>query len=98
MKLRTQFFVMFLVAIIPFCIFAETTTAQDEILVTSEDVEMKDSGLEKKLLKVVKRHGTLTSARQVHSYILAVLCEYPPPGSKAKPICSFRKVKVRAHE
>lgn len=65
-----------------------------EIVVTSENIEISDKALERKLAKLVKEKGTLTSTRQVNSYMLALLCEYPHEGSKGKPICSFRKVKA----
>lgn len=63
-----------------------------QVVVTPEDIEIKDKSLERKLIKVVKEKGVLTSSRQVNSYMLAVLCEYPQ--GKAKPYCTFRKVKV----
>ena len=65
-----------------------------EVVVTTEDVAIKDKALEAKLIKAVKENGSLTSTRQVHSYMIAVLCEYPKKSAKAKPYCTFRRVKA----
>ena len=65
-----------------------------QVIVTTDDVEISDKILESKLIKAVKEKGVLTSTRQVHSYMIAVLCEYPEKSSKTKPYCSFRKIKV----
>lgn len=96
MKSLFQFLVLPLISMVHLGAAASLAADKDEVLVVPEDMEIKDSALEKKLLRAVKENGTLTSTRQLDSYILAVLCEYPPKDMKTKPYCVFRKVKVRA--
>lgn len=98
MKSFFRFLVLSCISIVSLCAVADSTADKEDVLVTSEDVTIKDKALEKKLLKAVKENGTLTSTRQVHSYMVAILCEYPTQDMKAKPYCSFRKVKVRSRE
>ena len=79
-------------------LLANSTNDKSAIVVTAEDIPIKDPELEHKLNGLVKEKGTLTSTRQLDSYILAVLCEYPRQDMKTKPYCSFRKVKIESRE
>lgn len=72
-------------------LFGYSTT--EKVLVFPDNIEIKDKMLESRLIKAVKKNGTLTNTRQVNSYMLAVLCEYPTKGSSIKPYCFFKKVK-----
>lgn len=78
-------------------ILSLSTFANDEVVVIGEDISIKDKTLEKKLINTLKEKGTLTSTRQVDSYMLAVLCEYPHKDSKSKPYCNFRRVEIRSN-
>jgi hypothetical protein len=89
----------FLILLLLLCsVFSPPLTAyaldKAQIVVTPDDIEIKDKTLETSLIKAVKENGTLTSTRQVHSYMIAVLCEYPEKPKITKPYCTFRKVKV----
>jgi hypothetical protein len=87
--------ILFYSLIFPLTSFAYSEADKDEVVVVAEDILIKDKTLEKKLIKTLKENGTLTSTRQVDSYMLAILCEYPHKESKNKPSCNFRRVLVR---
>ena len=88
--MKTFVVLLFIVTFFSSMVMAGTTKGPE---VTAKEIDINDKDLEKKLLKLVKEKGTLTSFRQgTSSYMIAILCEYPED-TKADSYCEFRKVK-----